>query len=405
MAYFTASCDTPETNKKFAESLSLDYPILSDPDAKVARAYGVVTNRPFPKRHTFYIGKDGRILFVDRNVQAREDGANVAKKLKELGIEPAGSNSFGKIVRLDSRLDELIPPGTEIEVLSKDHDWSEGPVWVPDLDGGSMLFSDIPRNSVYQWREGWDAARVFLKPSGYTGYVDYGGEPGSNGLLLNAEGLIVSCEHGDRRLSVITRNGGKRTLVDNYQGKRLNSPNDACFKSNGDLYFTDPPYGLPNRWEDDRRELDFCGVYRLSAAGKLTLLTREMTRPNGIAFSPDEKTLYVAQSDPKAALWMAFPVQADGTLGSGRVFQDVTKLVGTMPGLPDGLKVDRNGNLFATGPGGVHIFAPDGTALGRIDTGQATANCAWGNDGSVLYITADAFFCRVKTGTQGAGWK
>ena len=158
---------------------------------------------------------------------------------------------------------------------------------------------------------------------------------------------------------------------------------------------------MPNGWDDPRRELDFCGVYRLSVDGRLTLLTKEMTRPNGIAFSPDEKTLYVAQSDPQRAIWMAFPVSADGTLGKGRVFYDSTSMVSKLPGLPDGLKVDRSGNLFATGPGGVHVFAADGKALGRIDTGEATANCAWGDDGSTLYITADMYLCRVRTKTRG----
>ena len=184
-------------------------------------------------------------------------------------MEPAGSASsgFGKIVRLDPRFDKLVPAGATIEVLAKGHEWAEGPVWVADDKGGSVLFSDIPRNSVYQWREGWTEAKVWLKPSGFTGVSKYGGEPGCNGLLLDSKGRLVSCEHGDRRVSVLTKGGGKRTLVDNYMGKRLNSPNDACFKSNGDLYFTDPPYGLPKRFADPLRELDFCGVYRLSKDG------------------------------------------------------------------------------------------------------------------------------------------
>src|SRR5262249_23021684 len=154
------------------------------------------------------------------------------------------------------------------------------------------------------------------------------------------------------------------------------------YKSNGDLYFTDPPYGLPKQMEDTGKELPFQGVYRISVGGELTLLTKDMSRPNGIAFSPDEKTLYVANSDPEKAIWMAYPLKADGTLGAGRVFADVTKLVGRKPGLPDGMKVDKAGNLFATGPGGVLVYAPDGTHLGTIDTGVPTANCGWGDDGS-----------------------
>jgi len=321
--------------------------------------------------------------------------------------EATGYRTIGKLVRLDSRFDDLIPKEAKIEVLASGFTWSEGPVWVhEDAGPGYVLFSDIPRNSVFKWQEGVGIS-LFLKPSGYTGATYYGLEPGCNGLLLDSKGRLVSCEHGDRRISVMTINGGKRTLVDNFKGQRLNSPNDAVFKSNGDLYFTDPPYGLPDRFDDPRRELDFCGVYRLSQGkpgGEVTLLTDEMTAPNGIAFSHDQKKLYVAQSDPAAALWKEFPVLADGKLGKSRVFYDATDNVGKLPGLPDGLKVDRSGNLFATGPGGCYVFAPDGTLLGRIATGQRTANCGWGNDGSVLYLAADMYLCRIQTRTKGAGW-
>lgn len=319
-------------------------------------------------------------------------------------INTSNFPTIGKIVRLDPALDQLIPKDAKIEVLAGGFEWSEGAVW--DRADKSVLFSDIPRNAVMRWRESLGTT-LFLQPAGYTGVADYGKEPGSNGLAFDAEGRLISCEHGDRRISMLTSGGGKRTLADNYQGKRLNSPNDLTIKSNGDIYFTDPPYGLPDRWEDPRRELDFCGVYRISKSdGSLTLLTKEMTRPNGIGFSPDEKTLYVAQSDPQAAIWKAFPVKADGTLGDGKVLFDATSLVGAaMKGLPDGLKVDKQGNLWATGPGGVHIFSPEGKPLGRIDTGEATANCAWGGeDGSTLYLTADMFLARVHTSTAGAGF-
>jgi gluconolactonase len=311
---------------------------------------------------------------------------------------------LGSIERNDSRFDKLIPADAKIEVLASGFDWSEGPVWVKD--GGYLLFSDIPKNSVMKWKEGdGEGISVFLKPSGYTGLLPYSAEPGSNGLVLDNQGRLVSCEHGDRRVSRLEKNGGKRTLVDNYDGKRLNSPNDATFKRNGDLYFTDPPYGLPKSHEDPMRELDFFGVYRYSADGKTTLLTKEMTRPNGIAFSPDEKTLYVAQSDPAAAIWKAFEVKGDGTLGKGRVFYDSTPLIKQgRKGLPDGMKVDQQGNLFATGPGGVLIFAPDGDLLGVLATGEATANCAFGEDGSTLYITADMCLCRIRTTTKGMGF-
>lgn len=308
---------------------------------------------------------------------------------------------MGTIERKDPRLDSLVPKNAVIEKLADGFDWAEGPVWVPK--GGYLLFSDIPKNTIFKWKEG-DGISVFLKPSGYTGKKDRKGEPGSNGLILDSEGRLVMCEHGDRRVSRLEKDGKKTTLADRYMGKRLHSPNDAVYKSNGDLYFTDPPYGLEKNWDDPARELDFCGVYRLSKDGKLTLLTKELSRPNGLAFSPDEKTLYVANSDPARAIWMAYEVKSDGTLGKGRVFFDATAWAKTKKGLPDGMKVDTKGNLFATGPGGVHVFSPDGVHLGTIATGVATANCNWGDDGSVLYITADKNLCRIKLSTKGKGF-
>ena len=238
-----------------------------------------------------------------------------------------------------------------------------------------------------------------------TGVGEYSSEPGSNGLTLDRQGRLIAAEHGDRRISRFDWTGGKRTVADNWQGKRFNSPNDVVVKSNGDIYFTDPIYGLPEGETDATREIDFSGVYRWSEkTAEVTLLTKDLSRPNGLAFSPDEKSLYVANSDPAKAIWMIYPVEADGTIGSGKVFKDVTSMVGKEhPGVPDGLRVDERGNVFATGPGGVHIYAPDGTLLGRVDTGRATANCAFGGDGSDLYITAGTYILRIRTRTKGAG--
>ena len=331
--------------------------------------------------------------------------ASLAVSLSSLAPAQDSVNfpTIGEVVCDDAAIDTLIAKGTPIQVLSSGFEWSEGPVWVPAQgdEPGHLLFSDIPRNSIMKWVEG-KGVSLFLKPAGYTGQIEYGNEPGSNGLLLDPSGQLVACEHGDRRLSVLTKNGGKRTLVDNYEGKRLNSPNDATFKSNGDLYFTDPPYGLPKQYDDPRRELDFCGVYRLSKDGKLTLLTKEMTRPNGIAFSPDEKTLYVAQSDPAAAIWKSFPVKADGTLGEGKLFYDATdNFKKGLPGLPDGMDVDSKGNIFATGPGGVYVFHPSGKLLGRVSTGEKTANCKFGGpNGDQLFLTSDMYLCRIQTLTK-----
>jgi gluconolactonase len=313
-----------------------------------------------------------------------------------------GYPKMGTIERKDERFDQLIPRDAVIEKLEDGFHWSEGPVWV--AKGGYLLFSDIPKNLIWKWKEG-EGKSVWMTPSGYTGLKRRGGEPGSNGLTLDSEGRLVLCEHGDRRITRLEPDDVKKVLVDNFEGKKFNSPNDLVFHSNGDLYFTDPPYGLPNRFFDTARELNFCGVYRYSKDGKLTLLTKEMTAPNGIAFSPDEKTLYVANSDPLQPVWKAFVVKEDGTLGASKVFYDATPWIKEhKKGLPDGLKVDKDGNLFATGPGGVHVFTPAGEHLGTLDTGYATANVAWGDDGSVLYITADKTLCRVKTRTKGKGF-
>jgi gluconolactonase len=312
--------------------------------------------------------------------------------------------TLGTILRKDPRLDQLIPPGAQMEVLAGGFEWTEGPLWIKD--GGYLLFSVIPPNKVCKWKEG-EGVSIYLRPSGLTGPKDLRPEPGSNGLILDPKGHLVLCQHGDRRMArmdaPLSAPASKFvTLADNYEGKKLNSPNDGCYHSSGALYFTDPPYGLAKQMEDPTKELDFQGVYRLGTDGKLTLLTKDISRPNGIAFSPDEKILYVGSSDPDKAIWMAYDVKPDGTLGKGRVWVDETARVKKgEKGLPDGMKVDIHGNVFATGAGGVHVFAPDGTLLGTLATGQATSNCAWGEDGSTLFITADQYLVRIRTTTKG----
>lgn len=314
---------------------------------------------------------------------------------------PTGEPTIGILESNDPRFDALVAPTAKIEKLAEGFAWAEGPIWLKAE--GCLLFSDVPGNTVFRWTPGKGVTQ-FLKPSGYTGTTPRGGEPGSNGLTVDSQGRLTLCEHGDRRVARLEKDGRKTTLADRFQGKRFNSPNDLVFKSNGDLYFTDPPYGLEGREKDPKKELSFQGVYRLKPDGELTLLTDALTFPNGLAFSPDEKTLYVAVSDPDKAVWMAYEVKADGTLANGRVFFDATAWVKTKKGLPDGMKVDRDGNLFATGPGGVLVFSPDGKHLGTITTGEPTANCNWGGDGSVLYITANHFLCRIQTRTKGAGF-
>ena len=305
--------------------------------------------------------------------------------------------TVGKIISLDPKFYELIDSNATIEVLADGFGWSEGPVWIKD--GNYLLFSDVKKNIIFKWKEG-EGATPYFQPSGYTGSGKYSDEPGSNGLILNNMGELVACEHGDRRVSAMSlQTKAKRTLTDNYKGKKLNSPNDIIQKSNGDYYFTDPPYGLPGQ-----KSTEVLGVYRLAKNGAVTLLIENLT-PNGLAFSPDEKILYVNQSLPDKAYIYAYDVKDDGTLVNGRLFFDATPMVKQgLPGLPDGLKVDKKGFIFSTGPGGVLVLSPQGKLLGRIDTLQPTANCAWGNNGSVLYITANNLLCRIQTTTKGVGF-
>jgi gluconolactonase len=323
----------------------------------------------------------------------------------------AAAKSIGTIERLDPALDALVPAGARMEVIAEGFDWVEGPLWV--RDGGFLLFSEIPSNQVKKWQAG-KGVSTFLAQSGWLGPVPRPGaaapdEPGSNGLLLDPKGRLVLCQHGNRQVArmdaPLTAPAPKFVpIADRYLGEHFNSPNDGAYHRNGDLYFSDPPYGLPGKMEDAEKRIPFQGVYRVDQGGMVTLLTKELSRPNGVAFSPDFKTLYVANSDPGRAVWMAFPVKDDGTLGEGRVFFDATPLVGKLKGLPDGLKVDKDGNLFATGPGGLLVFNAAGKHLGTLATGEATSNCAFGEDGKTLFITADMYVLRVRLSTTGAGY-
>jgi gluconolactonase len=320
-----------------------------------------------------------------------------------------------RIVRLDPRFEALVPHDAVLEKIADGQVWVEGPVW--NRAGGFLLFSDIPQNSIFKWKAG-NGVSLFLKPSGYTGTAPFAGrEPGSNALTYDPQGRLVLCQHGDRRIVRVEKDGAWTTLVDRYDGKRINSPNDAVFRSNGDLYFTDPPFGLPKAFDDPARELDFCGVYRLSAVaagddrgaaekgrpqrGRLQLLTKEVKAPNGIAFSPDEKTLYVTDVDPDRPAWLAFDVGEDGMIANGRVFFDARPFTRKFKGAPDGLKVDKQGNIFGAGPGGVYVFAADGTHLGTMELGVPTSNCNWGEDGASLFITADTAIYRIRLSTSG----
>lgn len=294
------------------------------------------------------------------------------------------------IERLSPALSSLLPEDAKVELLASGFNWSEGPVW----HQGALVFSDVPENTAFQWKEGEKAASIFLKPSGS---ADPAGQ-GSNGLALAKDGSLILCQHGDRCVARLEKDGKFTPLASTYEGKRFNSPNDLCIHSDGTIYFTDPSYGIKDK---TKRELDYHGIFKLSPDGKVTLLTKEVNWPNGIALSPDEKTLYIAVSDP--AQPRVLSMNLDGS--NSRILFDATPLKSpTRKGGCDGLKVDQQGNIWTTGPGGVIILNSAGHHLGSILTGQATANCAFGDNGSTLYITADMHLLRVKTSTKGTGF-
>jgi len=311
----------------------------------------------------------------------------------------AGQGTLGTIDRLDPALDALLAKDAKLEILVQGLDWAEGPVW--SKADRALLFSDVPQNTVYSWSQR-DGVRVYLKPSGYTGTTPRGGEPGSNGLTFDAQGRLTLCQHGDRRVARLEKDGTQTALADRYDNKRFNSPNDLCYDAKGNLFFTDPPYGLEGKLDDPKKELPFQGVYRRAADGKLTLLTKDIKFPNGIALSPDERILYIAESNPDKPVVHAFDLKPDGTIADQRTFFDASALAAQkLKGNPDGMKVDVNGNIWLGGPGGILVISPSGKHLGTIKTGEATANCAWGDDGSTLYVTADMYLCRISTLTRG----
>jgi len=327
-------------------------------------------------------------------------GSTVSPRL--FAVEKSAPDNSVRILRLDPRLDKLIPRDVQVKKIADGFAWVEGPVW--HRSANELLFSDIPNNSIFKWTP-CAGSELFLRPSGYTGSAPFQGrEPGSNGLAFDKQGRLVMCEHGDRRIARLEADNTKTTLADRFEGKRLNSPNDLVFKSNGDLYFTDPPFGLPKAFQDPGKELPFCGVYRLSHSGKLTLLTEDIKAPNGIAFSPDEKILYVTDADLGRPGWMAYDVREDGTLRNGRVLLSAAPFAKNRRGTADGMKVDQFGNIFGAEPEGIYVIAPDGKHLGTIETGVPTANCGWAEDGSTLYIAANTAIYRVRLTTKGAGF-
>ncbi len=321
--------------------------------------------------------------------------------------DAAPGATLGRVERLDPALDELVAPEAKIELLASGFEWSEGPVWV--RDGGFVLFTDVPNNVVYRWEAG-EGLSVYLQPAGFTGSTTQSPEPGANGLAIDAEGRLLLCQQGDRQIArmdapISAPRPEFTALVDNFAGKRLSSPNDLVLHSSGAIYFSDPPFGLPGQFDSAERETEFNGVYRASPPEDAKLVTSEFVAPNGVAFSPDESILYVSQTSSEYAVVKAYAVGPDGAIGDSWVFFDATPLLETRVGLPDGLKADREGNIFATGPGGVLVLNSDGKHLGTIMTGERVSNCAFGDDGRTLYITSDMHLCRIRLKTLGSGFE
>jgi gluconolactonase len=307
--------------------------------------------------------------------------------------------TIGSVMRFDPALDNILDTNAKAEIVAEGFEWSEGPLWIESQQ--ALIFSDVPMNTIYKWTEA-KGKEIYLKPSGYTGSEpSLSKEPGSNGLTFDKNGSLVLCQHGDRRMARMDAPLDKPeakfvTLADKYNGKRFSSPNDAVVNSAGELFFTDPPYGLQTQVDTDpKKEISFNGVYKVKANGEVILLVDSITRPNGIAFTSDEKKLIVACSDPAKPNWYIFDVNGD-SLTNGRIFFSAADRDRSWKGLPDGFKIDKNGNVFATGPGGVYIFNSDGKKLGLIRLENSTSNCALSPDEKTLYVTNDMFVLRVK---------
>ena len=301
-----------------------------------------------------------------------------------------------EVVSFHPQLEKIISKEAAFEILAEGMTWTEGPLWLEKEQ--VLLFSDIPTNSIYKWTPG-KGKELYLTPSGYTDTAKRGGETGSNGLLLNSKGQLVLCQHGDRRMALMDApllrpKAQFITLANNYNGKKFDSPNDAVYRGNGDLFFTDPPYGLERNVRDPKKEAPYNGVYKLDTKGKVTLLTDSITRPNGIAFFPGEKKLLIANSDPRKPYWYVYDLDKNDALVNGKIFYDATAESKKEPGMPDGMKINKDGTIFATGPGGVWIFNKEGVLLGKIKVNDLTSNCALSKDW--IYITANKRVIRVK---------
>ena len=301
---------------------------------------------------------------------------------------------IGSVERLSPEIDNLIEKSAKIEILADGFEWSEGPVWSSQLN--SVLFSDVPENVIYSWNED-KGLGTFTRPIGYSGKVPNLKKAGTNGLTIDADGNLIICMHGDRKITRLEKLNINRkvTLVNSFDGNLLNSPNDLVYDSKGNLYFTDPPYGLLEGDNDKLKEIEFNGVYKVSPNGDIEVLIKNLTRPNGISISNDEKILYVANSDKNNPVIMQYDLSEEGAKNPS-IFFDGRELTKKDIGLFDGLKVHPTGNVFATGPGGVLVIKENGDHIGTIRTEVRTANCAFDENFQYLYMTSDMFLTRIK---------
>jgi len=326
------------------------------------------------------------VLFVSCNNNSQK--TNEDKKSDTITMNSA-------VEIFDPAAELIVSPDARFEVLAEGFYWSEGPLWIEELQ--SVIFSDVPSNKIYLWNEK-DGLSVYLESSGHSGAENINSDRGSNGLILNPEGRLILCQHGDRRVAemkadVKNPDSDFITIAESYDGKKFNSPNDLVMDNEGNIYFTDPPYGLP---ENKTGEIGFNGVFKVSPDKVVTLLIDSLTRPNGIGLSPDQKTLYINQSDPQNPILLRYDILDDGMLSNGSVLFDYSSFAEKAVGLPDGLKVHSSGNIFATGPGGVHIISPEGKHLALLSTEKATANCAFDKNQDYLYTTTTDQLMRIR---------
>ena len=337
------------------------------------------------------------VILIVLMAACNSHSAGTEKKDSVVSV-PAVSESPKHISILDAEGMNLLDSNAIIEVIAEGYKWTEGPVYVSDSD--YLLFSDVPANRIYKWKQG-NGASVYLEPSGYTGTIPKEKEPGSNGLVIDKKGKLVLCQQGNRQIGRMksSLNDPKavfEVIVSNYQGKKFNSPNDAVYAANGNLYFTDPPYGLEKGIKDSSKEIPFQGIYLVKPGGKAMLVTDKVSYPNGIALSPDNKILYISNSDNDNKEWMKYELNDQGMIAKESVFYRVSAEEGKLPGSPDGMKVNARGYIFATGPGGIWVFNPAGKVLARIYTGELPANCFIDQVHNMLYMTCKSYVMRVK---------